>query len=443
MPPPEGPGSPAKPWGTPANGEGGRRGGRRLRSAGAWGSPAPWRFEVRRLRHNGPVWPSRWDRTWPPAAAPGPSVHGHGAGGALRWAGGLGNPQTLPSLALFINTVRSCMCPPFINRLYTCKDCSSVPAAPFGGGSVPTLQETLRSWSVEAPVPKISRENGPTGMGALEQGVGAGPPPQTSVRDLSLFSDMRSLPRNGGAITVIVDAGPSVRGFSPPPQRNYGQFGAVEDVSLNRGRREGTGGTWGRLGTPGRVEPRVTAPLLRQPHENTGPGSEGALGAGDILRLQVWRWTSPPFALSRGQNPLENAFSLFSAFPNPAQCLLPTMGMRPALGALPDMGLRCSGSVPRFAQTCHDPHSRYSHILLIFPPLQASVPALGTAFPIPAGERCHAWLCLLCTDFSRALGSRRSRRVFERAVDSWELGRAGALRSGAKAPCVVSPGRCP
>lgn len=175
--PPKGPGSPEKPWGTPVNGERGRERGRRLWSAGTWGSPAPSRSEVRQLQHSTLVRPSRQDRTWPPAVAQRPSAHGHGAGGAPRGAGESLDP---PSLALFINTVHYCMWPPpaFINRLYTCKDCSSLPAAPFRGGSVPGLGETLWSRSSEDPVSKSSWEYSPAGMEHWSRELGLCPPPR-------------------------------------------------------------------------------------------------------------------------------------------------------------------------------------------------------------------------------------------------------------------------
>lgn len=71
------------------------------------------------------------------------------------------------------------------------------------------------------------------------------PPSPTSARDPPLFSDLPlfsdpQLP-NGGAITVIVALGSSMRGFSPPPRGNYRQFAAIKDVFLNRGGERGVG----------------------------------------------------------------------------------------------------------------------------------------------------------------------------------------------------------
>lgn len=162
---PRGTGEPSEALGTSANGEGGRGGGRRPQPAGTWELLAPSWSEVRQLPHNTLVRPSRWDRTWPPVAALGPSVHRQGAGGAWREAGGSQEPPW-PG---FIYEYRPLLYAPPINSCTLVT--TAPPYLPLPPGALPLLwEQTLQSLSLEAPIPW---ENSPVGMGALKQGAGA------------------------------------------------------------------------------------------------------------------------------------------------------------------------------------------------------------------------------------------------------------------------------
>lgn len=257
-------GSPAKSWEIPVSGEGGRGGGRRPWAAGSWRWPAPLRPKVRQIRHNAPVRPPR-HRGQDLASS-------HSPGSLPSWTWGRGGSERgqrvsrSPGLALFINTTRYCMCPPFINRLFTPKDKTAPPDRPLAlGGPSPLWGRHFAPGPWRIPSPTAPGKRALRGWGHGSRGLGvAGAPSNSCAGPAALCSHAVAAPRRRRNYSNC-GPGPLVRGFSPPPRGNYGQFGAVEDVSLNRGGRRRPGEMGGRLGTPGRVGAGVTALHPQQP----------------------------------------------------------------------------------------------------------------------------------------------------------------------------------
>lgn len=278
----------------------------------------------------------------------------------------------------------------------------------------------------------------PHGDGGTGTGGWGCVPSQTSVRDLPLFPAMRSLPRNGGTIIVIVGPGPWVRGFSPPPRGNYRQFGAVEDLSLNRGGRGGQAGG-GRAGG--------VCPTLQQPPSVPGPRSQGALGEGGYFSAAALTCRiNAPFVLFRGQNLARKCIILISGFYQSCSVFVTHQGDKTRAGALPRRDLLAQGActeVCSAARTRRAPHSGYSH--LVFPPSPRVTTCPGDPVSHPSRQdrggsdavmpRAALFALRLQQragpEFFRDLGSHPQSRVFEQLIDSGRHGqgwRPGAER---------------
>lgn len=142
----------------------------------------------------------------------------HSPGSLPSWTWGRGGSERgwrvsrpTPRLALFINTTRYCMCPPFINRLFTPKDKTAPPdlLRALGGPSL-LWGRHFAPGPQRIPSPTAPGRRALWGWGHGSRGLGAAgpPPPRTVGQDPLLFAATWSLPRNGDAIIVIVEPGP-------------------------------------------------------------------------------------------------------------------------------------------------------------------------------------------------------------------------------------------
>lgn len=129
----------------------------------------------------------------------------HSPGSLPSWTWGRGSSERgwrvsrpTPGLALFINTTRYCMCPPFINRLFTPKDKTAPPDLPLALGGPSLLWGSHFAPGPQRILLQQLLGEDPVGMGAWEQGAGGGwapPPPNSWAGPAALCSYVVAAPK--------------------------------------------------------------------------------------------------------------------------------------------------------------------------------------------------------------------------------------------------------